>query len=511
MVFESPNLTTLPEADDEPTPSARVEEVLFLVLVWCRDEPWRVGEVLVPPDPASGGTSYFGRGPAGDGEPPKTHLSQLRPGFSLPSTPLSSLTVSRYQLRLRTTSGAQLLLENAGRAPLFLNQKELSVAHCEPGDLIQVGKQLLFLCVRESAPMRAPLSYPEFPFGEADDHGVVGESAEAWRLRQKIVFAASRRDPVLVQGAAGTGKELVAQAIHAASARKQRPFITGSAAVLSGALADLELLGNSENYPGAGHPERSGLLEEADGSSLLIRAFDRLTVHVQEALLRAVEQGSRQRFGDRKALPLDVRLLVTSETEPCLLPARVAASFDFILSVPDLNARRGDIPLLARHVLRREAKRGDELARRCFPAEDFRGEPFIPLHVMRELLELKYTSHVRELKARLWQALAAEQLGIAGGAHSRSSRGSEPPAAAGTPATRSSQPPAPSESDEAIPGGLSAAVVQAALDQNNGVVEATWRALGLKNRFVLLRLIKRYDLEIRKRPALSGGRVSKRS
>lgn len=511
MDFELPNLTTLPEPDEAPTPGVRANDMVCLVLMWCRDEPWRVGEVLLPPGPELAAASYFGRGPASEGDRPKIHLMQLRPGSRLPGAPLSSPTISRYQLRLQMTPDAQLVLENAGRAPLLHNQKESSIAHCQPGDLLQIGKQLLFLCVRESAPLRAPLAYPEFRFGEADAHGIVGESAESWRLRQQIAFASSRRDPVFVHGAPGSGRELSAQAIHALSSRRDRPLIASSAAGVPDPHGELELLGNSENYPSNGHPERPGLLAEAHRSSLLIREFDRLNVHTQEALLRALEQGSRQRFGDRKQFDVEVRLLATCERELSLLPARVAAGFGFTLHVPDLNARRRDIPLLVRHVLRREAERGDELARSCFPANDWRAEPVVPLQVLRALLELNYTSHVRELKTRLWQALAAEQLGIEHElAHDGAMQNSERLAAARSDAPRSSEPPALAEADDAPPVGLTPASVQAALDQNNGVLEATWRALGLKNRFVLLRLIKRYDLEIRKRPALSSAPASRR-
>lgn len=509
MTFEAPNLTTLPEPNDDPHSGARVNELLALVLVWSRDEPWRVGEALVAPEPGS--SSYFGRGPAREGDPPKTHLSQLRPGLSLPSTPLSSLTVSRYQLRLHSTDKAQLLLENEGRASLLHNQHEVPTAHCEPGDLLQIGKTLLFLCVREAAPLRTPLAYPQFQFGDADTYGVVGESAEAWRLRQRIAFLAARRDPVLVHGAAGTGKEQAARAIHALSTRGERPLVTSSAAGLPEALADLELFGNCENYPSAGHRERAGALAEAHGSSLFIRQFDSLPVHTREALLRAVEQGSHQRFGERKPLRTDVRLLVASERESGLLPASGAASFGFTLQLPDLNARRRDIPLLVRHLLRREAERGDELALSCFPAGSWHSEPVLPLPVIRDLLEVKYTSHVRELKARLWQALAAEELGSPNDIAVRTSSDSGArPAAEEAEALRVTEPPPGSELNEALPAGLSAASVQAALDHNNGVIEATWRALGLKNRFVLLRLIKRHNLEIRKRPALASQRASKR-
>ncbi|MEP7052081.1 MAG: sigma 54-interacting transcriptional regulator [Pseudomonadota bacterium] len=505
--MESPNLTTLPESDDDAHAGARVEQITYLALVWCRDEPWRIGEALVAPAPGLGGPSYFGRGLSGEGDPPKTHLMQLRPGLAVPCAPLSALTISRYQVRLQSAQDTGLLLENVGRAPMLHNGTEVSVADCQPGDLLQLGKQLLFLCVREPAPTRGPLAYPEFVFGEADAHGLVGESAPAWRLRQQIAFAALRRDSVLVQGDAGSGKELAVRAVHALSARSQLPLFASLSAGFPEALVDLELFGSSENYPSAGNPERQGLLAEADGASLFVREFERLPAHTQEQLLRSVEQGARQRLGDRKPLGCDVRLLAASGAQLGALSPRAAVGFGFTLRVPDLNARRRDIPLLVRHTLRREAERGDELAQRCFSAADWRAEPTLPLHIMRELLELHYTSHVRELKACLWQALAAEQLGIASSAASLSSVDEAEKAAD---AAGASEPPEQLEAEDVLPSGLNAAFVQAALDQNNGVLEATWRALGLKNRFVLLRLIKRYDLEIRKRPALSSSRPSKR-
>jgi transcriptional regulator with GAF, ATPase, and Fis domain len=168
-----------------------------------------------------------------------------------------------------------------------------------------------------------------------------------------------------------------------------------------------------------------------------------------------------------------------------------------------------------RHLLQEDAKRGDTVARQCFRGEDPRNEPELPLDLVERLVQWNYTTNVRELRAELWRHLAAERLGF-GDAHSvdtapsrenswipSRTSASMTAAPSGEP---SSSAPEPSEFDS---NPLTRERLQEALDRNNGVLEATWRGLGLKNRFALLRLIKRFDLEVRKRPAQSRARPPK--
>src|SRR6185503_2285988 len=98
------------------------------------------------------------------------------------------------------------------------------------GDTLQLGKQLLFIVVRRPAMLASGRpAYPDFEFGAADPHGIVGESAATWRLRGQIAFLAPEEGHLLISGPSGAGKELVAQAIHSLSRRGQRRIVARNA------------------------------------------------------------------------------------------------------------------------------------------------------------------------------------------------------------------------------------------------------------------------------------------
>lgn len=510
MPSELLNLTTMPELENEPA-SRGVSEAALLVLavIWCRDEPWRMGEVLLIPRGSPAPRIWFGRGPAEE-QRPKSHLGQQRPGLWLPSPPLLAPSISRYQLELQLAGDEEVLVWNRGRAPLFHNDREVSESRCREGELLQLGRQLLLLCCRRPAALGAQrVAFAPFPFGLADPHGIVGECAAVWQLRQQVAFLANRTGHVFVQGQSGSGKELVVRAIHELSPRGARALVSRNAATFPEALVDAELFGNCKNYPNPGMPERSGLVGEADGSTLFLDEFAELPMPSQAHLLRALDAGEYQRLGESRSRNSDFRLIAATNRGPAAIKHDVLARFGFSVEVPDLKSRREDIPLLVRHILRQEAARGDEVARECFPDGDARCEPTLALALARALLTRDYPANVRELKAELWRALAERELGFA----ARPPHAADAPRGAAGPTPARVRPSAAPESDGAASAGPvnpSPRSIQAALDESNGSIEATWRALGLRNRFVLLRLIKRHDLEVRKRPAISSERPPKR-
>jgi two-component system nitrogen regulation response regulator GlnG/two-component system response regulator HydG len=290
---------------------------------------------------------------------------------------------------------------------------------------------------------------------------MVGESDVVWQLRRQIAMVAERPGHVLVTGATGTGKELVAQAIHARSARAALPLVSRNAATLPETLIDAELFGNARNYPNPGMADRPGLVGEADRSTLFLDEFAELPASAQAHLLRVLDAGEYQRLGETRRRVADFRLVAATNRDVSLIKHDVLARFSFQIALPDLAARREDIPLLVKY-----------LARDIRPPGG--GEwPEVSLEAMRGLVSRPYPAGVRELRALLWQVLTERQP-------------VEPPPAAAV------------GSDPTDP--LSPAQIQRCLDQNNGAIEQTWRALGLANRFALLRLIKRHDLEVRRRP-----------
>ena len=465
--------TTAPERDFAAGRSrAAGAEVFALVIVWCRDEPWRVGEVLlVPPGPAL----VVGRESSEPGEPPKASFGQQRPRHWRASPPFAMKTLSRRQLSVVATDAERLLVKNHGKSLLLKNGEQTLEAACVPGDLLQVGAQLLLLCARRPQKLASEsAAEPRFEFGEPDTHGIVGESPAVWGLRERFEFVARRPGHVLIRGSSGAGKELVAQAIHTLSG-SGRPLIARNAATIPDSLVDAELFGSARNYPNAGMPERPGLVGQADGSSLFLDEIGELSPASQAHLLRVLDRGEYQRLGESRSRTSQFRLLAATSRHSHELRDDFAARFKHQLSVADLDARREDVPLLVNHLLRSAASAGDVAAQRLFPGGDLRAYPELPLELMHELVSRSYRTNVRELDNLLAEAITPSWVGAE---------------------TESRAEPSPQSSAE----GPTPERIQSCLDANNGLIERSWRELGLSSRFALLRLIKKHRLVIRRRP-----------
>jgi len=320
-------------------------------------------------------------------------------------------------------------------------------------------------------------------FGEADVHGVVGESAAAWSLREQIAFGARRSAHVLVTGASGTGKELVAQAIHGGSARAGRKLVARNAATLPSGLIDAELFGNVANYPHAGMPERPGLIGQADGSTLFLDEIGELPADLQAHLLRVMDGGDYQRLGEARRRSADIRFIAATNRPPSELKHDLLGRFGLRIQVPGLAERREDICLLGRHLLGRIAAGDPQLGQRFFSQwNGRRGEPRMSAALARALTLHDYTAHARELEALLWQALSTSPgtfLDLT----------EEVEALRGAAASGAPSPPAP-------PREVTADEIRQALARHAGVKDRVWRDLGLPSRHALRRLILKHGIEV---------------
>ena len=450
------------------------EEHLALVIAWSREEPDRIGERWVLP---GRGEALIGRGgPRADDPAPRLLPVRLRPGERQPTGPLRSQRVSRQQLRLAAAAG-QLVAHNIGRCALRHNGRPVTEAPLADGDVLELDKQLVLLCVRSTEHLPGVAQHP---FGEADAHGIVGESAETWELRRQLRFAGPRLAHVLLLGASGVGKELAARALHTLSARSGGPFVRRNAATLPEGLIDAELFGNIAGYPNPGMPARPGLIGAADGGSLFLDELAELHHESQSHLLRVLDSGEYQPLGSARCQRARFRLLAATNRPSDALKHDVLARFGLILRLPDLNARREDIPLLIRHVLRQRMAADPALAQR-FAAPS---GPRISPALLTVLLRHRYTTHIREISAILWQSM----LESTDGTLRRPSTFPEAPASVW--AAWVGQPP------QALPP----AAIQACLDAHNGNQVLTAEALGLSSRHVLNRLIKRHQLTVRRTP-----------
>jgi len=412
-----------------------------LLVAWADKDAERVGEVLLVERQAA----FFGR----DSEAAEPHalLIRQRPGVNEKTALLRNPFLSRRHLELK-------LVGDEGISITCLYQ---------------------FLCV--SRPRRLPLSSSAHDFGMPDADGLVGESPVAWELRRQIAFAAERAAHVLITGPSGTGKELVAVAIHRGSNRRARELIARSAATLPAGLIDAELFGNIANYPNVGMPERPGLLGKADGSTLFLDELGELPGELQAHLLRVLDAGEYQRLGDARPRVADLRLVAATNRAIGELKLDLAARFPLRIDVPGLADRVEDIPLVARHILRRIAASDATVARRFLhDASGQLGPPRFSAELMRALVLHDYTTHVRELEALLWRSIQTS-----GGDVLELTREL-------TPELREAPEPRPLQS-------ITVEEVRASLERHAGVKDKVWRELGLSSRHALHRLLKKVGLE----------------
>ncbi len=138
-----------------------------------------------------------------------------RPTVNLRLAPFASASLSRAQLHVSPAEPKRLRVLNVGKCPLLLNGSSVTEAEVRAGDLLEVGRQLVLLCAERPLRLKGSAALIQHEFGEPDRHGIVGESPAIWDLRQAIEAIGGRPGHVLILGASGTGKELIARAVHA--------------------------------------------------------------------------------------------------------------------------------------------------------------------------------------------------------------------------------------------------------------------------------------------------------
>jgi len=198
--------------------------------------------------------------------------------------------------------------------------------------------------------------------GEAD--ALIGESPAWQRVRKQIAQVAATDSTVLIQGETGTGKELVARAIHDGSRRRERALVTLNCAALPRELVESELFGHEKGAFTGAVQQRRGRFELADGGSLFLDEIGELPAEAQGKLLRVLQEREFERVGGTRSLRVDVRVIAATNRD---LRAEVAAGRFradlyfrlnvFPLVLPPLRERREDIPRLMQHVAARVARR----------------------------------------------------------------------------------------------------------------------------------------------------------
>lgn len=231
--------------------------------------------------------------------------------------------------------------------------------------------------------------------------GLVGLSTGMLTLFDHIQKAASVDTHVLLLGESGAGKELVAKAIHENSGRRGRGFLAVNCAAIPESLLEAELFGYERGaFTGAQFPKQ-GLLEAADGGTLLLDEVCEMNPSLQAKLLRAVEEGAARRLGGRRPSPFDVRFMASTnrqiheEVRKGRFREDLFFRIDAIeIQIPPLRHRRQDIPLLALHFLQ------------ACPSRRHRGIEGITHETLDLLKSYDWPGNVRELKNAVERAVA---------------------------------------------------------------------------------------------------------
>lgn len=468
-----------------------------LVVIWCRGASERVGDVLLV-DPRHGEDLVLGRGDEGPPGDERARFVRQRPGTSTRRPAIMAPAISRRQLALRPAPNLGVYLRQLGRCPVTVNGAPVEEATLRPGDVVHLRHQLVLLCEprpTEMAPLESHLGDVLPPFGRPDFAGMLGEHPEVWRLRERLWFAARSERHVLLTGPSGSGKELAARAIHEGSARAHRPLVARNAATLPASLIDAELFGNVRGYPSSDMRERAGLIGEADGSTLLLDEIGDLPESLQTHLLRVLDRdGEYHRLGEARLRRSRFCLVAATNRDPEHLRSDFLARFRVRVSVPGLNTRRSDIPLLVRHLLDRASRELPDLDARFFGGRDGAPrEPRVTPELITALVRHDYRAHVRELETALWASLTTstqhflaltpeveELLAAPADEVSEAALGEAYAAAP----RGSSSGPAPSPAE-----------IEDALRAHAGNVQAASRALGLESRYVLYRLMRKHGID----------------
>ena len=280
------------------------------------------------------------------------------------------------------------------RAPLTLacqaGPREFWLECRVTDDPRDAGRRLVFLDdVTELHRLRQQLDASHF-------NGLIGDSEPMRTLHQQIQAVARGNWTVLIEGETGVGKELVARAIHAASPRRNGPFIAVNSAGLSESLMTSQLFGHRKGAFTGAVADQKGFFEEAAGGTLFLDEIGDMPPAIQAALLRVLQENEITRVGETWTRPIDVRVI--GATHRNLLTEAAAGRFreDLLyrfrvarIHVPPLRQRKTDIPQLAAHFLHLAASMAGHSLTRIAPA------------ALRCLMAHDWPGNVRELRAAI--------------------------------------------------------------------------------------------------------------
>jgi len=221
---------------------------------------------------------------------------------------------------------------------------------------------------------------------------IIGSGTEMKKVIRLISVVAPSDTTVLLTGETGTGKELIARAIHNTSLRKEQPLISVNCAALPANLIESELFGHEKGSFTDAIERRTGKFEQADGGTIFLDEIGELPLELQVRLLRVLQEKEVERIGGKRTFKVNVRVIAATnrDLQKEMETGRFRSDLYFRLNVfpiqlPPLHKRKEDIPELVSHFMERHANRTGKKLR-------------IPVHVLRSLQAYSWPGNIRELE-----------------------------------------------------------------------------------------------------------------
>ncbi|QDE93946.1 AAA family ATPase [Myxococcus xanthus] len=330
-------------------------------------------------------------------------ISRNSPDFTRPKErlggPLADPFLSRKPLRLIPGTAGSVLLDPGDGSQVVVSgeplsaPREFSVQDIAEGVTLELGGRVgLLLHLTRSTDDDEP-----------DALGMVGASLGIRHVRQRIEQVAALSVPVLIRGETGTGKELIARAIHEHGPRRQRPFISVNLAAVPKELAAAELFGARKGAFTGAVRDQKGVFLAANGGTLFLDEVGEAPPEVQVILLRVLETGELYPVGAHQPVKVDVRLLAATDAqlEAQIEEGRFKAPLlhrlaGYVIHVPPLRERREDIGLLFHHFAREEMTALG--AARQMTAGDAYAEPWLPVGLASKLVRCAWPGNIRQLR-----------------------------------------------------------------------------------------------------------------
>jgi len=333
-------------------------------------------------------------------------LSRLEPTFAPPgsgghSRPLADPYLSRKPFHLRPGQDGGVLID-PGDSPIEVSAdgqhvrgpREFGLEALDEGVVLELGRRVVVLLHALSSP----------PPCSEERLGLVGDSEAIHRVRQDILRVADLDVSVLLSGETGTGKELVAQAIHDTSRRRGGAYVSVNMGAIPGTLATSELFGSVKGAFTGAVQSQAGYFLRARGGTLFLDEIGEAPAEVQVMLLRVLETGEIQRVGSQDPQKADVRMIAATDADlgRAIEEGRFKEPLLHRLSgyeiyLPPLRERRDDFGRLLFHFLSEELEEVGDSYRLSEPS-GVHLQPWMPASIVARLARHPWPGNVRQLR-----------------------------------------------------------------------------------------------------------------